>query len=152
MADGDGGRDTDRRDGVLDETLLREVATRLGALTRLDSVSVFPREKPESVVAAFDLAYYPDRIDRVALELRAYVGGEFHVTYRDEWNGQAWTCRWDRHDNPHDARDHVHRPPAARPEDAVDCEFPPDLFAVLELVLDRIDDRLAEVWDGEPTA
>jgi hypothetical protein len=58
-------------------------------------------------------------------------------------------CRWDRHDNPHSTRDHFHKPPEARTEDAVDREYPTDLLAVFELVLDFVDRRLGDVWENE---
>ena len=133
----------------LDEALLRTVAARLGKLTLVEGISVFPATKPESVVARFDLRYYPERIDLVVLELRAYLDGAFHVTYREEWNGESWMCRWDRYENPHSARDHFHRPPEARTEDAVDRDYPTDFLAVIELVLETVDRRVGEVWENE---
>lgn len=134
---------------VLDEALLRVVARRLGDLALVERVSVFPAGKPESVVARFDRRYYPERMDRVTLELRTYLDGAFHVSYREEWNGRAWTCRWDRHDNPHSARDHFHRPPGAGTADAVDRDYPDDFLDVLGLVLEYVDERLGEVWDRD---
>ncbi len=136
--------DGDRR---LDEALLRIVARRLGSLSRVESVAVFPREKPESIVAAFDPRHYPEEVRRVELELRTYTNGDLHATYREEWDGDDWLCRWDRHDNPHSSRDHFHPPPAARTEDAIDREFPADAFEVLSVVLDEVDDRLGDVWE-----
>lgn len=131
----------------LDEEVLRIAAQRLGSLTTIESVAVFPREKSESVVARFDLLYYPGELRQVELELRAYTNGDFHVMYREEWDGGDWQCRWDRHDNPHNSRDHFHQPPAARTEDAVDRDFPPDLFSLLPVVLAVLDERLSEVWE-----
>lgn len=137
-------------DDVLDEALLRTVARRLGGLTLVETVSVFPREKPASVVATFDGRYYPERISSVTLEHRAYIDGRFYVTYREDWEDRDWLCRWDRHDNPHSSRDHFHAPPDARAEDAVDRAYPADFLAVLKVVLDRIDSRLGTVWGRDP--
>lgn len=133
---------------VLDEELLRTVARRLGSVTLVETVSVFPNEKPASSVATFDGRYYPERVQSVTLELRAYVDGRFYVTYREKWEGLEWLCRWDRHDNPHSSRDHFHKPPDASAEDAVDRDYPADFLAVLAVILDRIDDRLGTIWDG----
>ena len=135
-------------DSGLDEALLRFVARRLGQLTLIERVSVFPAAKPDSVVAQFDLRYFPERMDSVTLELRVYLDGAFYVSYREEWNGESWMCRWDRHDNPHSTRDHFHQPPEARTEDAIDREYPTDLLAVLELILDFVDQRLGDVWQN----
>lgn len=132
---------------TLDEALLRTASKRLGTLTLIEAVSVFPREKPESVVARFDGTYYPQAVERVELELRAYTNGDFYVTYRERWEGEPWMCRWDRHENPHSTVDHFHEPPAATTADAVDRSFPVDFFAILESILDEIDDRLGAVWE-----
>ncbi|WP_136591982.1 hypothetical protein [Salinigranum halophilum] len=132
--------------GVLDEALLRVVARRLGQLTIVERVSVFPSAKPESVVAQFATEYYPQQVETVTLELRTYVGGDFSVSYREEWGGGSWMSRWDRHDNPHNTRDHFHHPPDAGTEDAVDRAYPVDFLKMIEVVLQDIDDRIGEVW------
>lgn len=136
-----------RDEKTLDETLLREVAQRLGSLTVVETVRVFPREKPESVVAALEAAYYPEEIRYVELELRAYRNGDFNVIYRETRSGDDWMARWDRHENPHNTRDHYHRPPLARTEDAVDAAYPTDFFDVIERVLAEVDQRLGAVWE-----
>lgn len=141
------GRDKD----ALDEALLREVAKRLHSITVIETVRVFPPEKPASVVARLDPVYYPDTIRRIELEIRAYRNGDFNVTYRERRAGDDWMLRWDRHENPHNARDHRHEPPLARTEDAVDTSFPDDFFAVVEHVLGDVDARLGELWESETT-
>jgi len=140
----------DDAERILDEALLRTVARRVGRLTRIETVSVFPADKSESIVASFDLQYYPETFERVSLEVRTYTDGAFYVTYRERRAGDEWMCRWDRHDNPHSSRDHFHQPPDARTEDAVDRDFEEDLFDVLETVLDALDDRLGAVWESSP--
>jgi hypothetical protein len=136
-------------DSGLDEALLRLVAGRLGQLTLVERVSLFPASKPDSVVAQLDLQYFPERMNSVALELRTYQNGAFYISYREEWNGESWMCRWDRHDNPHSSRDHFHQPPEARTTDAVDREYPTDVLAVLELILDFVDQRIGDAWENE---
>ena len=136
-------------DSGLDEALLRLVAGRLGQLTLVERVSTFPASKSDSVVARLDLQYFPERMDSAALELRTYLNGVFYISYREEWNGESWMCRWDRHDNPHSTRDHFHPPPEARTQDAVDRDYPTDFLAVLELILEFIDQRLGDVWENE---
>lgn len=42
-------------------------------LSLVESVSVFPHERPESVVAWFDLRYFPDTIQKVVFEIRVYT-------------------------------------------------------------------------------
>jgi len=138
--------DTDP-DATLDEATLRVAADRLCGLTLVEQVVVFPADKPESVVARFDCRQYPERIDAVTLELRAYDDGRFHATYREATDGDDWMCRWDRHDNPHNARDHFHEPPAARTEDAVDHEHPTRFLAAVGEILSFVDERVGAVWE-----
>ncbi|KDE57535.1 hypothetical protein EL22_11480 [Halostagnicola sp. A56] len=141
------GRDKD----ALDEALLREVAKRLRSITILERVSVFPPEKPASVVAEIATVYHSDDIRRIELEFRAYQNVDFNVIYREQRTGDDWMMRWDRHENPHNARDHRHRPPDARTGDAVDASFPSDFFDVVERILGDVDDRLGELWEEGPT-
>ena len=136
-----------REEKPLDEALLGAVAGRLGSLTMIDTVRVFPPQQPASVVATFDDVYYPDEVQRVLLELRAFQNGDFNVTYREVWSRDGWMIRWDRHENPHNARDHCHRPPHARKADAADETFPEDFFDVVELILSEVDGRLGDVWN-----
>jgi predicted DNA binding protein len=71
-------------DYVLDETLLRTVAQRLGSLTLVDRVSVFPNSHPESVVAnhgrlpPFLVSATHDTPDRIE---RAFESASFVATY-----------------------------------------------------------------------
>lgn len=84
---------------TLNEDLLRAAARRLGSLALVESVSVLPHEKPESIVADFDTVYYPNEIQTVTLEIRVYQNDDCHITYREKRPGDAWMCRWDRHEN-----------------------------------------------------
>lgn len=132
--------------GTLDEATLRVAVDRLRKLTLVEQVVAFPAEKPESVVAQFDCRHYPALVDSVRLELRAYDDGRFHVTYRECQAGRDWMCRWDRHDNPHNARDHFHEPPDAS-GDAVDRAYPDRFLATLGDILAFVDDRVGAVWE-----
>lgn len=59
----------------------------------VDTVRVFPREKPSSVVAQFVDVYSPVTVRRVELEGRAYQNGDFNVTYRENRSGFDWIAR-----------------------------------------------------------
>ena len=132
---------------TLDEALLRVAARRLGSVTLIESVSVFPHEKPESVVATFDTIHFPDEIQTVAIEMQVYQNNDFYITYREKRECDAWMCRWDRHENPHNSREHFHCPPHAQSEDAVDREFPTDFFELMEQILEEVDERVGSVWE-----
>jgi hypothetical protein len=62
---------------------------------------LYPECYPEPVVEAHVLVKHVDRSDP-----------QTNVIYEENWSGDRWTCRWDRHENPHNTRDHFHHPPS----------------------------------------
>jgi|GEM_PF-1403407 len=61
--------------------------------------------------------YYPE--DTTArFEIRWYRNDDFTFRYRGTHRDSTWQCRWDRHSNTHNSRDHVHPPPDASRTDA----------------------------------
>ncbi|WP_435102502.1 hypothetical protein [Halarchaeum sp. P4] len=81
------------------------------------------------------------------LEIRWYRNDDFNVHYQEKHPNQTWKCRWDRHPNTHNSRDHFHPPPAASRPDAEDAEWPPDHRVVGRLVLDQIEERVETLWE-----
>jgi hypothetical protein len=137
------------RDGRrVDEETLRYLAGVLGAQSEVSGTSLFPMRKQETLVVSLDTRYYPDRIQAVQLELRAYTNGDFHVSYLEDYLGEVRQCRWDRHTQSHNTRDHFHPFPAASTVEAEDRAFPDTIFELLQtVVLPWVQDRLGEVWE-----
>lgn len=134
----------------VDEELLRHLGRVFGNLSAVSTTSLFPATKQESLVVGLDPRRYPEPIDEVTLEVRAYANGDVHVSYLETYLGERRRCRWDRHDQPHNARDHFHPLPNASSTEATDRDYPADLTALLrERVLPWIDDRLGTVWDED---
>jgi len=80
------------------------------------------------------------------LTVRWYTNDDFTLHYREGHTDRVWECRWDRHPNPHNTRDHFHPPPAAEaPGD--DASWPADHRDAVSVVLDEIEDRIATLWD-----
>jgi hypothetical protein len=158
---------------AVNEELLRVVARRLGETDRFEAVAVFPSNHPESIIPRLREAYYPEHVREARLDIRVYLNGDFHVMYIEDllsnvagrtdspaksgefvrrstsdsnWSGDRWCCRWDRHENPHNTRDHFHPPPKAATETARDESFPADFFDVIAVVLDWVEERLGAVW------
>ncbi|WP_245779331.1 hypothetical protein [Halorubrum sodomense] len=97
-----------------------------------------------------DVEYYPEPVDGASLELRAYTNGDFHVSYHETRAGDRRRCRWDHHDQPHNARDHFHPLPDAGTDAAVDRNYATDLTRVIEgAVLPWVDDRVDALWESE---
>ncbi|GGL60552.1 hypothetical protein [Halocalculus aciditolerans] len=130
----------------LNEERLRILGRYLADLSLVETVQYFPSEKEDRVVAAFDHRYYPDVVDASRLELRLRLNGDFNVQYFEEWAGEQWSCRWDRHPNTHNTRDHFHVPPTPSEAAAVDASYPPDPTAVLRCVLETVERRINDLW------
>lgn len=103
-----------------------------------------PRERKFKL----DPAYYPDPVTEVSLLVK-HVDREAiktHVTYEENWSGDRWKCRWDRHENDHNARDHFHYPPSPDDNDdpyAYDSDFGRDVLLMetpIRFVLERMND------------
>jgi hypothetical protein len=112
--------------------------------------SLFPANKQESLVVAFDTAPYPGPVEAVQLDIRAYTNGAFHLAYVETYLGTERTCRWDRHEQDHNSRDHFHPLPNARTADAEDRSFPDDLTVLLrDVVLPWVEARMGDLWEAE---
>jgi hypothetical protein len=133
---------------TVDAETLRYLSRVLGRQREVRETSLFPANRQESLVVVLENEYYPEAVDEVRLEVRAYTNGDFHVSYVESYLGEGGRCRWDRHDQDHNSRDHFHPFPQAGTSGAEDRDFPTDLTALLErLVLPWIEDRLGEVWE-----
>jgi hypothetical protein len=138
------------RSRSVDEATLRYLARLFGRRDEVRQTSLFPSNKPESLVVTFDVEYYPESVDGVSLELRAYTSGEFHVSYHERRAGDRRRCRWDRHDQPHNTRDHSHPLPDPDTAAAVDRDYATDLTRVIEeTVLPWVDERVGELWESD---
>lgn len=139
----------DRR---VDEALLRHLQGIFADLEGVAQTSLFPANRQESLVIEFDTAYYPDGIETVRIEVRVYTNGTFHITYVETYLGDHRHCRWDRHEQEHNSRDHFHPLPKASTTNAGDKDFPEDVTAVLrQYVLPWVDERLGELWNEHST-
>ncbi|GAA0512202.1 hypothetical protein SAMN04488066_104136 [Halorubrum aquaticum] len=137
------------RSRSVDEATLRYLARAFGRRPEVEHTSLFPTNNLESLVVTLDAEYYPEYVESVSLELRAYTNGDFHVSYHETRAGDRRRCRWDRHDQPHNARDHYHPLPDAGTAAAVDRNYATDLTRVFEeTVLPWVDDRVGTLWES----
>jgi len=95
-----------------------------------------------------DVEYYPDHVDGVSLEIRAYTNGNFHVSHHETRAGNRRQCRGDRHDQPHNVRDHFHLFPDAGTAATVNQNYATDLTRVIkETELPWVDGRVGSLWE-----
>lgn len=138
---------SDRGVGPIDPNILDRIENYLIGNERFSDVEFRPTQAPNAVLAEYDLGYFPSSVTRAYLEIRWYETDDFSVHYSEQYNdGDQWECRWDRHPNDHNRRDHFYPPPTAKkPGD--DEEFPLDWREIITLVLGKLDNRVKAFWE-----
>lgn len=133
--------------GAIDYDILDQIAHRLAGSTRFSVVQSQPEYAPSSVVADYEMGYFPSGVERAYLRIRWFETNDFSVHYSEQYSDDtSWECRWDRHPNGHNTRGHFHPPPdAATPGE--DAEFADDWRDILTSVLNDLDDRVKAFWD-----
>lgn len=128
---------------TIDAAILRYLARVLAGQHEVRGTSLFPANKQETLVVSLPSEYYPPSIEAVWLELRVYTNGDVHVSYIENYLGDIRRCRWDRHAQDHNTRDHFHPLPTASTTGAEDRDFPADVTALLAtIVLPWVENRL----------
>ncbi|WP_425499343.1 hypothetical protein [Natronosalvus caseinilyticus] len=92
--------------------------------------------------------YYPSEAS-MRFEIRWYTNDDFSIHYQEDRQTETWTCRWDRHPNTHNSRDHFHPPPDASCIDAQDAQWPTDHREVCRLVLDFLEEHIETLWEQQ---
>jgi hypothetical protein len=109
----------------IDRPILEHVRARLSRTRQFVSVSITDDDGHLELQARLAAAYRPTELQGASLIVRWYTNDDFAIHYRERWADDDSQCRWDRHPNPHNSRNHFHPPPnAATPE--VDEEWPTD--------------------------
>ena len=133
--------------GPVDTEILDRIAAHLARSGRFDDVQTRPAYAPNAVVADYDLGYFPSGVTRAYLRIRWFETDDFSIQYSEQYRtDNSWECRWDRHPNDHNTREHFHPPPDA-PTPGVDAAYPDDWRDLLATVLSRLDDRIHAFWD-----
>ena len=130
----------------IDRPLLEFLQSRLRSTRQIETASITDGTGHLKLMVTIAPPYYPEAVDEATLAVRWYTNDDFKIHYRETRPERAWECRWDRHPNPHNSRDHFHPPPSA-PSIGEDASWPTDHRDVLTLVLDEIEQRIADLWD-----
>ena len=137
---GDGGSPA-----PIDRSILEFLQTRLRATGQVSNAAITDTSDHLELHVVCAPSYYPAAVDEAQLTVRWYTNDDFKLHYREQYADHAWECRWDRHPNPHNTRDHFHPPPAATTP-GEDASRPDDHRDVIALVLDEIEDRIVTLW------
>ena len=138
MAPADGGSPA-----PIDRPILEFLRDRLGHTRQVRAARITEEGHVELRVVFAD-TYYPDVVRAAILQIRWYTNDDFSIHYREDHDGE-WECRWDRHPNPHNTREHLHPPPDA-PTPGEDADWPADYRDVTSMVLDEVETRIADLW------
>ncbi|WP_394352383.1 hypothetical protein [Natronolimnobius sp. AArcel1] len=133
--------------GGIDSDVLERIGRRLRSSARFSSVEYRPAYAPNAVVADFDDGYFPRDVERAYLRIRWFETDDFNVHYSEQYRDrETWECRWDRHPNSHNDREHIHPPPDA-PTPREDTAFASDWREVISYVLSELDERIHSFWE-----
>lgn len=133
--------------GPIDSEILDRIAAHLSRSARFDDVQSRPPYAPNAVVADYDLGYFPGGVTRASLRIRWFETDDFNIHYTEYYQtGNSWECRWDRHSNDHNTREHFHPPPDALTP-GEDDDYPDEWPDVLATVLADLDERIEAFWN-----
>jgi len=133
--------------GSIDTEILDRIAPHLSRSARFDDIQTRPEYAPNAVVADYDLGYFPGGVTRAYLRIRWFETDDFSIHYSEQYRtGDSWECRWDRHPNDHNTREHFHPPPDALTP-GEDEDYPDEWRDVLATVLTRLDTRIKAFWN-----
>ncbi|WP_440992348.1 hypothetical protein [Haloarchaeobius baliensis] len=130
----------------IDRPILEFLQSRLQATQQVERATTTDANGHLELRVVFTSAYYPATVDEATLAVRWYTNDDFKIHYREVHPERTWECRWDRHPNPHNTRDHFHPSPTA-PTPGDDASWPTDHRDVLRLVLNEVEKRIADLWD-----
>lgn len=131
----------------IDFDLLDRIGDRFASDGRFEDVTLRPGYAPDSVILEYAVGYFPVAVEQAYLRVRWYENDDFNVHYSEQYaDGEHWECRWDRHPNSHNARDHFHPPPDAQTPGR-DERYPTDWRNVLANVLTELDARIQAFWE-----
>ena len=128
----------------MDRSVLERMQSRFATSRTFESARVVDGGNVH-LRAELSREYYPGETS-ARFEIRWYRNDDFTIHYQENRKDEAWKCRWDRHPNAHNTRDHFHPPPMASQTDAEDEQWPADHRDMCRLVLDFLEERIEAVW------
>lgn len=129
----------------IDRPILEFLRSRLRTTRQVDRATITDTSGHLELRVRVAPDYYPAFVEDPGLTVRWYTNDDFTLHYRERHPDDTWECRWDRHPNPHNTRDHFHPPPdAATP--GIDADWPTDHRDVITRALARIETRIETVW------
>jgi hypothetical protein len=136
---------TGGRPAPIDRQILEYLRNRLETTAQVVTATITDADGHLALHVRLADSYYPDDVESAILLVRWYTNDDRKIHYREVHQDHEWECRWDRHPNPHNTRDHFHPPPDA-PTPGDDADWPEDYREMLTVALNEIESRIAEIW------
>jgi hypothetical protein len=132
-------------DAPVGRPVLELLRDRLRTTDQVTTARITDDQGHLGLVVIFSDDYYPGAETAATLIIRWYTNADFSIHYRESRRDSDWECRWDRHPNPHNEREHFHPPPdVATP--GKNRSWPDDYREMLRVVLQKIEDRIDHLW------
>jgi hypothetical protein len=132
---------------AIDYDILDRIGQRFRGSARIERMEFRPEYAPNSLIAEYNTEYFPAAINRAYLRIRWYENDDFNIHYSEQYTDETlWECRWDRHPNEHNTRDHFHPLPNATTP-GQDEEYPRDWRDTITEVLEELDARIQAFWE-----
>ena len=135
-----------RDSAPVDFDVLDDMRKYLARSNRFEDVEWRPEYAPDSLVGFYNSGLYPASVDEAFLQITWFKNDDFYVHYQERWAASGEKkCRWDRHPNDHNTRDHYHPlPDAATP--GQDESFSRNWKDVMSRALQEVDGRIEAFW------
>ena len=136
-----------RDSAPVDFDVLEDMRKYLVTSDRFEELEWRPDYAPDSLVCIYDAGMYPASVDEASLQITWFKNDDFYVHYQENWaDSDEKTCRWDRHPNDHNTRDHYHPlPNAATP--GRDDSYSRNWKDVVSRVIREVDGRIEAFWE-----
>lgn len=129
----------------IDRPILEFLQRRLRTTRQVERATISDEDGHLELRVSLAAAYYPTSVRDADLSIRWSTNDDFTLHYRERHPDEIRECRWDRHPNPHNTRDHFHPPPTAATP-GTDADWSTDHRDVLTTVFARIETRIDELW------
>jgi len=126
----------------IDRPVLELLRERLLTMEQVATARLTDEAGHLELLVAISADYYPDPGTTATMTVRWYTNDDFSIHYREARRDGDWACRWDRHPNPHNEREHFHPPPDE------DESWPDDYRGVIRFVLGEIEARTERRWEA----
>lgn len=129
---------------ALDRSILEQMHSRFAGSRVIDSAAIV-NEPRVHLRVTLSGDYHPVAVS-ARFDIRWYRNDDFTIQYQETRQDETWGCRWDRHPNTPNSRDHFHPPPTADHIGVQDATWPDDHREMCQRVLEYVKERLETLW------